>query len=274
MMTFLFGLIIGLTLGLTGGGGSIFALPLLTYGLHVAPRDAISVSLAAVALTAAFGAAGALRTKLVEYRAGLIFAVGGMLAAPLGVGLAQRIADSTILTAFALLMLIVAVSMWRRASRAPQTAGVVRADFIPAVLSDKDPLCRLEPDHRLRLSGPCSVVLVLAGIVSGLLSGLFGVGGGFLIVPALTFVTQLEIHRAVATSLLVITLIGLTGVGAVLVEGRPLPWLLTGLFIAGGFGGMYLGQLVARRIAGPKLQQVFAVAMVLVAAFMIGSRPF
>ena len=112
-------------------------------------------------------------------------------------------------------------------------------------------------------------MLALVGGCSGLLSGLFGVGGGFIIVPALMFITQMRIHQAVATSLLVITLVGLSGVGSELLQGRDLPWRLTGLFVLGGLLGMGLGRLWARRIAGPLLQKGFAAAILIVAAAMI-----
>jgi uncharacterized membrane protein YfcA len=186
-------------------------VPLLIYGLGVPVHDAISVSLAAVALTAGFGAAGTIRSGLLEFRAGLIFAIAGMLTAPIGVKASHWFSEPTIVTAFVVLMLVVALSMWRRATRS--------ADVVPAAVSEAGPICRFNPNRQLRLTALCTLGLAAAGIGSGVLSGFFGIGGGFVIVPALTFLTQLDIHRAVATSLLVITLVGLSGVGAVLVEG-------------------------------------------------------
>jgi uncharacterized membrane protein YfcA len=100
-MAVLFGVMVGLALGLTGGGGSIFAVPLLIYGLGVNARDAIGISLAAVAAMSAFGASGALRARLVEYRAGLVFAAGGIFAASVGVKLSHLFSEGAIVTAFA-----------------------------------------------------------------------------------------------------------------------------------------------------------------------------
>ena len=273
-MALLFGAIIGLALGLTGGGGSIFAVPLLVYGLGLAPREAISVSLAAVGLAAAFGAAGAVRARLVEYRAAVIFALAGMVGAPLGVKAAHWFSETTLLTAFAILMLVVAIGMWRAAMRSPAAAGVVRADYVPAVASETGPMCRVDSDRQLRLTGPCSAVLALTGIGTGLLAGAFGVGGGFVIVPALTLIARIDIHRAVATSLLIISFVGLAGVATVLAEGRQLPWLLTALFVGGALAGMLLGRLLARRTAGPRLQKLFAAAIIVVAVFVLASRPY
>lgn len=271
-MTALLGSLVGLSLGLTGGGGSIFAVPLLIYGLGVAPRDAVGVSLVAVAATAAFGAIGASRAKLVEYRAGLVFSAGGILAAPLGVRLSTLVSESTIVMAFAGLMVIVALLMWRKARVSPADAGVVRASFLPGAEAAGGPLCRLSPDQRLRLNAPCTAVLAVSGLSTGILSGFFGVGGGFVIVPALTVVTQLEIHRAVATSLFVIALVSLAALGSVLTLGIRLPLPLALWFGGGGLAGMYLGRLVAKRIAGPRLQRIFAVAILTVGVFVLAQR--
>jgi uncharacterized membrane protein YfcA len=178
-MAVLFGVMVGLALGLTEGGGSIFALPLLIYGLGVNARDAIGISLAAVATMSAFGASGALRARLVEYRAGLVFAAGGIFAAPVGVKLSHLVSEGAILTAFAGLMVLMALLMWQNATRDPKSAAVVCADFLPVTEAEGGPVCRFNPDEQLRLTGPCSAVLILTGIGTGLLSGFFGVGSGF-----------------------------------------------------------------------------------------------
>lgn len=271
-MTLAFGLIVGLALGLTGGGGSIFAVPLLIYGLGVSAHDAIGISLAVVALTAAVGAVGAMRAQLIEFRAGFIFAAAGMLAAPFGITFAHGISEVAILIGFAFLTVIVAGIMWWRASRDPQATTVVRAAFAPSAIAGTEPICRFNPNEQLRLTAPCSLALAASGVGVGLLSGLFGVGGGFIIVPALIFVTRMGIHRAVASSLFVIALVGLSGVGAILFQGRPLPWELTSLFVAGGIAGMLLGRLLARRMAGPNLQKFFALAMLMVGVFVFVSK--
>ena len=110
-MSVLFGVIVGLSLGLTGGGGSIFAVPLLIYGLGVAPQSAVAVSLGAVAIASAFGAVEGCARGVVEWRAAIIFAVAGMLAAPLGVYLGGAASEDLIVLSFAALMLVVALRM-------------------------------------------------------------------------------------------------------------------------------------------------------------------
>lgn len=266
-----FGAIVGFSLGLTGGGGSIFAVPLLVYGLAVRPREAIGVSLAAVGATALVGGLRRLARGEVEVRTGLLFAVAGMIGAPAGSWLGGLVPEGILLTLFAALMVAVAVRMWLQATRRPEETKAVRA--VSEFTTDtQGPSCRRDPTGRLTLTSQCFAVLALAGLAAGVLSGLFGVGGGFVIVPALVLVTGMGIHRAVATSLLVIALVSASGVASYLAAGRPLPLALTALFVAGGLAGMELGTLAGRRLGGPGLQKLFAAAMVAVALFIVAKR--
>lgn len=264
------GVLVGLALGLTGGGGSILAVPMLIYGLGMDAKVAVSMSLAAVAFITAAGTISAGREGMVEVRVALFFAVTGMLAAPFGVAAGQRVSEAVIVVGFALLMLLVGLRMFWRARRQPAEASAVRAGSMSADdLTDDGPVCRYSADGVLRLNAPCSAALAAMGAVVGFLSGFFGVGGGFLIVPALLLITQMGIHRAVATSLLVITLIGLSGVAASYLAGREVPWGTTGIFVLGGLAGMGLGRRLASRLAGPTLQQLFAMAILAIGTMMI-----
>ena len=271
-LSLIFGTMVGLSLGLTGGGGSIFAVPLLVYGLGLRPREAIGASLAAVGATALAGAIQRLRSGQVEIQTGLLFAAAGMLGTPMGAWLGGRLPESLLLVLFAALMIIVAARMWLMATRQPEETRVVRAAGAPPEIAGQGPTCRRDPSGRLAMTSRCAAVLVAAGLVAGVLSGLFGVGGGFVIVPALVLTSGMEIHRAVATSLLVIALVSGAGVASHLAAGRPLPWGLTGLFVAGGLVGMGLGTLLAGRISGPVLQIIFALAMLAVAVLIVIER--
>jgi uncharacterized membrane protein YfcA len=113
------------------------------------------------------------------------------------------------------------------------------------------------------------MLLAFVGVVTGVLSGLFGVGGGFVIVPALVLYSGMAIHRAVGTSLLVITLVSASGVASHLVAGREIPVDTTLYFVVGGVMGMFVGIWTSRFLSGPVLQRVFAVAIVAVAMFVI-----
>lgn len=269
MLAIVFGIIVGLALGLTGGGGSILAVPFLVYGLGMVPKSAIALSLAVVAITALFGAISAWRHRLLEMRAALIFAAGGMIAAPLGILLGSHVNDSLLMTGFAVLMWAVALRMFVSARRHPEYASVVRGDFEGGQAHDTGTVCHYSHDGSLRLTAPCGLVLLLMGLLAGFLSGLFGVGGGFVIVPALMLVTEMSIHRAVATSLLVITLVGIMGVASAIFGERHIDWLIAGLFLVGGLIGMCMGRRLAHYLAGPRLQQVFAGVMVLVGGYML-----
>lgn len=271
-MAVVFGILVGLALGLTGGGGSIFAVPLLIYGLDIAPRDAVSISLIAVAATAASGAAESALRGVLEWRAALIFAAAGVAFAPAGVWLGERVPGPVTMIAFAGLMLVVAARMIAKARRSPEQAVVIRARVAEHAAADAATVCRYSGDGRLRLTAPCSFALLGAGMLVGVLSGFFGVGGGFLIVPALMLVTEMGIHRAVATSLLVIALVGVSGVLSALAAGRHIALVLTILFIAGGIVGMGGGRVLGRYLAGRTLQTVFAVAMIGIAAFILVDR--
>lgn len=265
MLEILFGIVVGLSLGLTGGGGSIFAVPLLIFGLQLPPLQATSISLAAVAATSMYGSLVAGFTRMIEWRAAIILGSAGVLTAPLGVKLAHHVPQQFIVVGFAILMLIVACLMALRVWRQPGSATVVRAGLIDDLKKDSGAICRLDENSVLHLTAPCSGVLFLAGCVTGILSGFFGVGGGFLIVPALTFVTQLSIQRAVASSLFIISVIGISGVTSALWQGREIPLVLTVLFILGGMIGMFLGQRIARKISGVRMQKIFIAMIVIVA---------
>src|SRR5260221_227757 len=164
-----FGMIVGMSLGLTGGGGSIFAVPLLTYGLGVPVGPALGLSLASVGATAGFGAALRLRTREIELQAGVIFSIVGMVMAPIGAMIGQRIAPAILLSAFAVMMGYVGIRMWRKRTEAAVRPGP----------------CATQGHGKL--TAGCYAMLSIAGAASGLLSGLFGVGGGFVIVPSLLY---------------------------------------------------------------------------------------
>ncbi|MDA0833371.1 MAG: sulfite exporter TauE/SafE family protein [Planctomycetota bacterium] len=264
LLSILFGTIVGLSLGLTGGGGSIFAVPLLVYGLDVPMREAVGISLAAVGATSFFGFISRWRTGDVELRTGLLFAVAGMIGAPVGSWLSGLIPESILLVLFAGLMIVVAVRMWKKAS-IPHTA---QADCPIPDQSDA-PTCQRDAAGALILTSRCAKLLLLVGVITGILSGMFGVGGGFVIVPALVLFSGMSIYRAVGTSLMVISLVSISGVSSHLLAGREIPFVMTSLFVVGGIAGLLAGNLVGRQLSGPVLQKIFVVAILVVAAFII-----
>jgi len=268
VITLLMGAVIGISLGLTGGGGAIFAVPMLIYGLGVSPLDAVGISLAAVGTTSLVGFFHRWRLGQVEVRTGLLFAAAGMVGAPIGSRIAGLIPESLLLVLFACLMAMVAVRFWQQASL-PILPVKPSDPTCPAGDEIDGPTCRRDAEGNLLLNSPCAVLLLCVGVATGVLSGMFGVGGGFVIVPALVLFSGMSMRRAVGTSLAVITLVSVSGVASHLLQGREIDPSITGLFILGGLGGLFAGQRIGRRLSGASLQRVFAVAIMAVACFVI-----
>ena len=254
------GAIVGLILALTGAGGGILAVPLLVFGLHLTIMQAAPVGLIAVGAAAAFGAMLGLREGLVRYRAAAMIGITGMLLAPLGVHLAGVIPNAPLTIGFALVLAWVAWRMFTQSRRGTAAETVPVRSVLPCVL---DPV-----GGRLQWTLPCARALVGTGAVSGVLSGLLGVGGGFVIVPSLSRYTNLTAQSILATSLAVIALVSVGGVVAAAWQGA-VAWQIALPFALGAIVALLAGRSVAARLAGPRLQQVFAVVSACVAALLL-----
>ncbi len=237
----LVGFVIGLSLGLLGGGGSILTVPALVYLVGQAPQAAVATSLAIVGANSALGASFHGRQGTLDWRVALVFSAAGMLVAYLSAGLSHLFTPAALLVAFAVLMVFIGVLMLRRQAAAESQ----------------------EPRH---VRGWPVVLASGAGV--GLLTGVLGVGGGFLIVPALVLLVGLPMSQAVGTSLVVIAansaagLLGHLGLGALDVT-------LTLVFVAAGLIGTFAGARLARRVPAGRLRQVFAVFVIVLAAFLL-----
>lgn len=258
------GVFVGLALGLTGGGGSLFAVPLLVYALQQPAEKAIPISLAVVALTAFAGALDAIKQRLIPYRPTFIFAIAGMLTAPLGLFLGDAVSSDVRMLLFGLLTLILATRMWLQAKDKNATLAV-RAQLQKSPLT---PVCRYSTEGALQFTPKCATAITFAGIITGVLSGFFGVGGGFLIVPALMLVTQITIHQAVASSLVIISLIGVSGV-AFSQQSLASVDITIIIFAGGSLAGMLLGRIFAKRITATLLQKIFSLALIIAGLFII-----
>ena len=258
-MSILIGLIVGLVLGLTGAGGSIFAVPLLMAGLGWPITQAATVSLLAVAISAAVGTGMAWKHSYVRYRAATLMALIGVLFAPIGIRAADRLQPSVLAMIFAVVLAVVAVRMFYMATVSKEDAAVVRSTVAGEGVSSTGKIGHVNPlTGRLIWSRSVAITIALIGAATGFLSGLLGVGGGFVIVPALRATLPLSMHSAVATSLMTIALTSSSTFVSCILQGRPVPVLMALPFVAGSVLGMMLGRRVAPFISGPALQQGFA----------------
>jgi uncharacterized membrane protein YfcA len=259
------GLVVGVILALTGAGGGILAVPLLVFGIQMGVAQAGPIGLLAVGMAAALGAVLGLREGIVRYRAAMLIAAAGMLLSPLGLWLAHRIDNRWLGVLFAMILLLVAFRTFRQATR-PAAAAAAAA---PAL----QPCQRDAATGRFIWTSSCARSLALSGTVAGLLSGLLGVGGGFVMVPALQRYTDLAMRSVVATSLAVIALVSVSGVVTSAATGG-MEWSVAIPFSAGALAGMLAGRLVSARLAGPQLQIGFAVVAAAVAVGMIVKSAF
>ena len=238
------GSLVGFSLALIGGGGSILATPLLLYvvGIHD-PHLAIGTSATAVAANAYANLIPHARAGHVRWKVGFTFAATGVIGALVGSTLGKAINGRHLLALFALLMLVVAALMLRgRRGGGP----------------DRYPLPQMYP----RLGA--------VGFGAGSLSGFFGIGGGFLIVPGLMFASGMEIIHAIGTSLFAVGTFGLT-TAANYARSGLVDWPVAVEFIGGGILGGWVGALGAKRLAKTRgaLNLIFALAIIAVAIFML-----
>lgn len=250
----LVGLVVGVVLGALGAGGGIITVPALVYLLDQPPTVATTTSLVIVGLTSLVALVGQARHGRVRWADGLAFGVMGAGGALLGSRVAGLAEPALTMWLFTALLLVVASVMWHR-SRVQR---------------------RTDPEEVERgwvTWRPFSVDLRRAVVVlavasgSGVLTGFFGVGGGFAIVPALILMLGLPMGLAVGTSLLVITINSLTGVAGRLGGGMELPWGLIAVFTAAAVLGTLVGGRLGRRLDPSVLQRAFAVMLVLVAGY-------
>ncbi len=244
-LTLVSGSIVGFSLGLIGGGGSILAVPLLIYLVGVpSPHVAIGTSAFAVAANAVANLAAHARMKTVKWRCATVFAVAGVLGAYAGSSLSKLVDGPKLIRLFAILMLIISGLMFAR------RAG------------SGDPNVRLDRENLPKL--------LVGGVVVGALSGFFGIGGGFLIVPGLMLAAGMPMMNAIGSSLLAVAAFGATAAVNYAASGL-VDWRLLLMLLAGGAAGGLLGTRLARTLGvnGRTLHIIFATVVVFVALYML-----
>jgi uncharacterized membrane protein YfcA len=291
------GLLIGLSLGALGGGGSILTVPAPVYLLHQRPHAATTASLIIVGITALAGMAAHWRAGRVRAAQGITFGFLGVAGSYAGSRLSASIRPELLLTLFAGLMLAAAAAMLRRRRSAarpgpaastaipgsplpadgadrmivPASAGKTRAVTLdrPAPAAS-GPRAEAAAGERLSSTAARRALKVAAAATGvGLLTGFFGVGGGFVIVPALVLALGFEMPAAVGTSLLVISVNSAAALGARLGGGVRLDWPLIGVFTLAALAGTLAGNRVASRVSASRLTAAFTVLLLAVAAYTL-----
>jgi uncharacterized protein len=246
-----FGLAIGLTLGTVGGGGSVLAVPVLVYVLGQSVHAATTASLVVVTAGALAGGLGHAREGRVCWRHAAAFSAAALPGVIAGTALGNAVSGSALIAAFALIMLLAAVATWRKASGVDDNAR-------------REPAC---PPLRLARD-------LAAGLLIGAMTGFFGVGGGFLIVPTLALALALSMRLAVGTSLAIIAATSVMALGAHLLAGRGLDVGVTATMTAACVVGALAGARLAGRLPQRHLGRGFAGLVTAVATYLLISAAF
>ena len=252
------GLLIGLALGALGGGGSILTVPALVYLLDQDPRSATTSSLLIVGATSLIALAPHARAGRVRFDQGLMFGALGTAGSFAGAALATHVDPQVLLSAFAGLMLVVATLMIRRSLRRGASEGEPEEPAGEPILTF----------HPITCACPRLAKVVVTATAVGLLTGFFGVGGGFVLVPALVLALSFPMPVAVGTSLLVIAVNSATALAArATTGGTHLDWPLIAGFTAAAIIGSLFGGRVTSRVRPATLTRAFAVLLVVVALY-------
>ena len=245
-----FGLAIGVALGTLGGGGSVLAVPVLVYVLDLTVPEATTASLAVVAAGAVVGAATHARAGRVCWRHAGWFTAAGLPGIVLGTLAADAASGAVVLGGFAVIMLAAAQSTWRKASESSDDRAAPSGAACPPLRLPRD---------------------VLAGAAVGFVTGFFGVGGGFLIVPTLAIALAFTLRTAIGTSLAIITATSVLGFVVHVAAGRPVEAGVTGAMAAACAVGALAGATLGGHVPQRQLGRAFAALTVAVAAYVLVS---
>lgn len=239
LVALVLGFLIGGLLGLLGGGGSILTVPALVYVIGQSPQVAVTTSLAIVGANSAMGMFFHQSQGTLNWHVALLFGGAGMVVAYLFAGISKHFSPLLLMVAFAVLMVIIGMNLLRKPREDAQTAKPASAFKI-----------------------------LLGGVGVGALTGILGVGGGFLIVPSLVMLVGLPMREAVGTSLMIIAMNSLAGFLGHL-DGVILDMPLIALFVGGGLGGTFAGAKLAKRLPAARLRQAFAWFVIVLGAFLL-----
>jgi uncharacterized protein len=258
------GLLIGLALGALGGGGSIVAVPALVYVAGLEPAAATTTSLLVVGTAAIVGVVGHARAGRVQFTAGAVVGVAGIGGSLAGSALNRSIDGDLLLVGFGLLVLVAA---WRMVTGCPSCTRIGEERAIAAADPPERAHSGVAVLARQRVDAAVALRVALVGTAVGFLTGLFGVGGGFVIVPALTLVLGFTMPQAVGTSLLVIAINAATAL-VVRLGTSGVEWSVALPFTIAALAGVLAGSSVAGRVNAGALVRWFAAALVVLSLYI------
>ncbi len=262
------GVCIGFVLTLTGAGGAVLSVPLLVFCLQIRMTDAAPIALMAMMLSSGLAAALGLKKGIVRYKAAALLAILGMLFAPIGVSIAHQLPEKMLKIGFAITLLVIA---WRAMQQVKAHASLNPTHQTQPLAKREadDPACMVNPaTAKLLWTKPCTRRLMLTGALSGLLSGLLGVGGGFIIVPALQSISNLETKVIVSTSLAVVALVSMASAISYAGHGT-IAWAIAWPFIGGTLLGMLFARSIHHKISTQHTSILFALLSLCIAIMML-----
>lgn len=267
------GLFVGLVMAITGAGGAILSLPLLVFFFQIKVIEAAPISLIAIALSASIATFLGLRAGIVRYKAAALLATFGVLSAPLGVYVAHQLSEEVLSILFSIVLLIVSVRSFQKFKTPTllidDDSGKSNGFANDANESLAEPACAINPaTSKLFWTASCTKRLILTGGFSGFISGLLGVGGGFIIVPTLHSISNLESKMIVATSLAVIALVSIVSAFSYAGSGTIL-WNLAVPFVIASVLGMLLGRMLHRKIPTHMSVLLLGVLSLVIAVLML-----
>lgn len=243
MIGYLLAVLIGLSLGLMGGGGSILTVPILVYALKMDPKLSIALSLAIVSLTSLIGAFRHYKNQNIDFKIAAIFAPVAMAGTFIGAKLSQFLTGEVQLVLFSIIMLLASFFMFKSKNETMSS-------------------------HQEQKSNASYYLIAIQAVIVGIVTGLVGVGGGFLIVPALVLLAKIDMKKAIGTSLLIISLNSLSGFVGYL-GMFEIPWSFLFKFSLFSIGGILIGSHFVKYVSQQKLKKGFAIFLIFMGVYIL-----
>ncbi len=258
-MIIIIGIIVGFILGLLGAGGTILAVPFLVFGLNMDPKEAIPLSMFAIALSSVYGTVYSLRKRQVRYKAASLIAITGMLLSPIGIWIGNLLPRGPLMIMFSAILFWIAIRMiFDKRSNATKHKSNQDEEVLPCEMNNST--------GKLNWNMRCAQALSFTGALTGLMSGMLGVGGGFIIVPALKKYSNIQLNNIFPTSIAVIAVVACFNSVLFFLHGR-LNISLALLFCVGSIIGMIGAKKLT--VNTSMLEKIFAYFLIMIALFLI-----